>query len=91
MNVNAINYINQNINNIKPINLFLNHKKMLKFQSKKMKSRTNIEHLQLEKIINENVKCNKPKNSVSNFKLPNISDKNMNMLTIRKAKKNINF
>ena len=56
-----------------------------------MKSRTNIEHLQLEKIINENVKCNKPKNSVSNFKLPNISDKNMNMLTIRKAKKNINF
>ena len=91
MNVNAMNYINQNINNIKPINLFLNHKKMLKFQSKKMKSRTNIEHLQLEKIINENVKCNKPKNSVSNFKLPNISDKNMNMLTIRKAKKNINF
>ena len=91
IDANAINYINQNINNIKPINLFLNNNNIAKLQSKKIRSRTNIEHIQLEKIMNENVKCNKHKNSVCDVKLPNISDKNTNMYILRKAKKNINL
>ena len=89
MDINAFNYINENINNIKPINLFLKNKNIIKFKSKKMNSRKDVVHIQLEKIINENEKSNKHQNHVNNFKLPNISYNNIHSL--RKSKKNIKF
>ena len=50
-----------------------------------------MEHIQLEKIMKDNVKYYKHKNSVCNFKLPNINDKNTNIYIFRKAKKDINL
>ena len=89
MDINALNYINEKINTIKPLNLFLKNKNTIKFKSKKMNSRTDVAHIQLEKIINENGKSNKPKNYLNNLKLPNISYNNIH--TTRKSKKNMKF
>ena len=89
MDLNTFNFINENINNIKPINLFLKNKNLIKLKSKKLKSRTDIAHVQLEQIINENDRIKKPKNHVHNLKLPNISYNNIH--TTRKSKKNIKF
>ena len=89
IDMNAYNFINENINNIKPINLFLKNKNLIRLKSKKIQSRTDIAHVQLEQIINENDKNNKPKNFVHNLKLPNISSNNIH--SMRKTKKNIKF
>jgi len=89
MDLNTFNFINENINNIKPINLFLKNKNLIKLKSKKLKSRTDIAHVQLEQIINENDRIKKSKNHVHNLKLPNISYNNIH--TTRKSKKNIKF
>ena len=87
--MNAYNFINENINNIKPISLFLKGKNLIGLKSERVQSRTGVAHVRLEQIIDENDKNNKPKNFVHNLKLPNISSNNIH--SMRKTKKNIKF
>ena len=89
IDMNAYNFINENINNIKPISLFLKGKNLIGLKSERVQSRTGVAHVRLEQIIDENDKNNKPKNFVHNLKLPNISSNNIH--SMRKAKKNIKF
>ena len=73
----AYEYINENINNIKPINLFLREKHHNKFRANIFGSRKNLCQNQLEKKSNENEKVNIPKNNIQKLKLPNISYNNI--------------
>ena len=82
----AYEYINENINNIKPINLFLREKHHNKFRESIFGSRKTIYQIQLEKKINENEKVNLPKNNVNKLKLPNISYNNIH--NVKKSRKN---
>ena len=82
------NHINDNINNIKPINLFLKDKNNKKSHTKKMESQKNLAYIQIEKIINDNNnKEKKGQNLVNKLKLPNISYNNIH--NTRKTKRKI--
>ena len=81
-----IEYINSNIKNIKPINLFLKNKNSIKIKSKN-ESQKNLVYIPIEKILKENSKENKDKNSYKEFKLPNISYNNIH--NMRKTKRKI--
>ena len=81
------NHINDNINNIKPINLFLKDKNNIKSHTKKMESQKNLAYIQIEKIINDNNKEKKCQNLVNKLKLPNISYNNIH--NTRKTKRKI--
>ena len=81
-----IDYINSNIKNIKPINLFLKNKNSIKIKSKN-ESQKNLVYIPIEKILKENSKENKDKNSYKEFKLPNISYNNIH--NMRKTKRKI--
>ena len=81
------NHINDNINNIKPINLFLKDKNNIKSHTKKMESQKNLAYIQMEKIINDNNKEKKCQNLVNKLKLPNISYNNIH--NTRKTKRKI--
>ena len=83
----AYEYINENINNIKPINLFLREKHHNKFRANIFGSRKNLCQNQLEKKFNENEKVNIPKNNIQKLKLPNISYNNIH--NAKKSKKNL--
>ena len=73
-NVNAFNYVNKNINNIKPINLFLNNN-IGQIKSTKFINR-NFAHFPLDKNNDKNK--NIAKLSLSPLKLPIIDSKNVN-------------
>ena len=83
----AYEYINENINNIKPINLFLREKQHNKFRANIFGSRKNICPNQIEQKFNENEKVNIPKNNIKKLKLPNISYNNIH--NAKKSKKNL--
>ena len=73
-NVNAFNYVNKNVNNIKPINLFLNNN-IGQIKSTKFINR-NFAHFPLDKNNDKNK--NIAKLSLSPLKLPIIDSKNVN-------------
>jgi serine/threonine protein kinase len=73
-NVNAFNYVNKNVNNIKPINLFLNNN-IGQIKSTKFINR-NFVHFPLDKNNDKNK--NITKLSLSPLKLPIIDSKNVN-------------
>ena len=73
-NVNAFNYVNKNVNNIKPINLFLNNN-IGQIKSTKFINR-NFAHFPLDKNNDKNK--NITKLSLSPLKLPIIDSKNVN-------------
>jgi len=77
-NINAFNYVNKNVNNIKPINLFLNNN-IGQIKSTKYINR-NLIHIPLDKNNdkNKNQNQNITKYSLSPLKLPIIDSKNVN-------------
>ena len=89
-NINAFNYVNKNVNNIKPINLFLNNN-IGQIKSTKYINR-NLIHVPLDKNNdkNKNQNQNINKYSLSPLKLPIIDSKNVingnNGNNTRKAK-----
>ena len=85
INVKALDYINQNLNKIKPFNLFLNDKNSNNFR---IYNRFNLPDIKLGKIINKNTKSIKGKIFVNKNSLPNINDNNLNnMKRIKKGKR----
>jgi len=75
-NINAFNYVNKNVNNIKPINLFLNNN-IGQIKSTKYINR-NLIHIPLDKNNDKNKNQNITKYSLSPLKLPIIDSKNVN-------------
>ena len=85
INVKALDYINQNLNKIKPFNLFLNEKNSNNFR---IYNRFNLPDIKLGKIINKNTKSIKGKKFINKNSLPNINDNNLNnMKRIKKGKR----
>jgi hypothetical protein len=75
-NINAFNYLNKNVNNIKPINLFLNNN-IGQIKSTKFINR-NLVHVPLDKNSDKKKNQNITKYSPSPLKLPIIDSKNVN-------------
>ena len=75
-NINAFYYVNKNVNNIKPINLFLNNN-IGQIKSTKYINR-NLVHVPLDKNSDKNKNQNITKYSPSPLKLPIIDSKNVN-------------
>ena len=75
-NINAFYYVNKNVNNIKPINLFLNNN-IGQIKSTKYINR-NLIHVPLDKNSDKNKNQNIIKYSPSPLKLPIIDSKNVN-------------
>ena len=75
-NINAFNYLNKNVNNIKPINLFLNNN-IGQIKSTKYINR-NLVHVPLDKNSDKKKNQNITKYSPSPLKLPIIDSKNVN-------------
>ena len=75
--INVFSYLNKNINNIKPINLFIkNNNNISNNNSKKNNSRTNLVNIKFD-INNYNNKMDKGhQTSKSSIKLPMINSKN---------------
>ena len=82
----TLNFINENINSIKPINLFLRDKNLAKLN---VNNGIIIPFFQLGKIIKQNTKVKKENNFVHNNKLPNINQNNI--YNHRRSKRNIKY
>ena len=74
INLKSLDYINENLNNIKPFNLFLRDKNLNQLG---IYNRINLPNIKLGNIINKNEKSIKLKKIVNNYNLPNISSNNL--------------
>ena len=74
INIKAFDYINENMNNIKPFNLFFKDKNPNKLQ---IYNQVNLPNIKIRKIIHQNSKYIKHKKLVNKCNLPNISCNNL--------------